>query len=177
MHEGVVCSCCMQSYAVVCSLPPLLDSGLWNEAHSRPLGASCATCRDSSLLLPRMPLSAVSNGVPGGLTYSFGLTLCVPLLSSTTRLYYRCPTVRRSPHAVPNTETVYRPADLSNQQWFIDPEYYWFQECDCAAVSAVTECYQQRSWLMLHVYIRVVSCSGGWLLEMLVAEYCWFQGE
>jgi hypothetical protein len=41
----------------------------------------------------------------------------------------------RAPGSNPDSSTVYRPADLRGQQWLVDPEYYFFQECDCAPVS------------------------------------------
>ena len=48
----------------------------------------------------------------------------------------RCPTVRRNasqPYA--NGSNVLRPANLTNQLWFVDPEYFWFQSCSCREVS------------------------------------------
>ena len=47
---------------------------------------------------------------------------------------HRCPMVIRAPHTNPGTQTVYRPANLTTQQWKLDPEYYWFKTCDCAQV-------------------------------------------
>jgi hypothetical protein len=48
--------------------------------------------------------------------------------------------VKRRPGSNPGTNTVWRPANLSGQQWLVDPEYYWFQTCDCAPVSVTKGC-------------------------------------
>lgn len=64
------------------------------------------------------------------------------LLYTTTKVNFtvcfvscRCPTVRRRPETQPGATTVYNPANLTGQQWLVDPEYYWFMKCECRPVS------------------------------------------
>jgi hypothetical protein len=57
---------------------------------------------------------------------------------AVSAMIYRCPMVKRRPGSDPGNSTVYRPANLTSQLWMVDPEYYWFQMCECEAVSVTS---------------------------------------
>lgn len=70
-------------------------------------------------------------------SHSHDLFLILNLLLGHTRRRCRCDTVMRNPNSNPDNSTVHRPADLRGQQWFVDPEYYWFFRCQCMVRGAL----------------------------------------